>query len=314
MSTLEFAQRHLFEPLGIDAADVYWESDTKGVPIGGWGLWLVPRDLARIGALYLNEGRWEEQQVLPADWVRASVERRIQIPDPLEPWDLHLGYGWWLHDIGTHAADGQQPYAAHGQGGQFLFVVPDLDLVVVFCSGLAESEFVQPELLLRDYVLPAAASRKPLPANPEWVALLEARIQAVEEPEPQPVPPLPPIARDLSGKTYRLEPNLSDLRDFSLEFLGTEALLKVNLGGSRATWSVGLDDVFRVAPTEGLSPVTAVAAKGAWRDDRTFVSHVQYLGALEDLEVSCRFEGEGVLVQIASSAGWHERVQGWLSD
>jgi CubicO group peptidase (beta-lactamase class C family) len=330
MSTLEFAQRYLFGPLGIDDADVYWESDPKGVSIGGWGLWLAPRDLAKIGALYLNDGRWEGQQVVPAGWVRDSVERRIQVQDPLEPWDLHLGYGWWLHDLeataahgqgmsaahgqGAHAASGIDAYAAHGQGGQFLFVVPDLDLVVVFCSGLAASEFVQPELLLRDYIHPAASSHKPLPTNPKGVALLEARIQAVEKPEPQPVPPLPPIARDLSGKTYRLEANLSDLRDFSLEFLETEALLKVNLGGSRATWSVGLDDVPRVTPTEAFSPVTAVAARGAWLDSNTFVIHLQYLGALEKLEVGCRFEGEGVLVQIASSAGWEERVQGCLRD
>jgi CubicO group peptidase (beta-lactamase class C family) len=148
MDTLDFARKYLFDPLGI--SDVEWETDPSGIPIGGWGLQLRPRDLAKLGYLYLNEGAWDGQQIIPADWVRESTQKRVRVEEHLEPWDLHYGYGWWLHEFGA--------YAAHGRGGQFIFVIPDLDVVVVFTSWLPESEFVQPELLIRDFIVPAVIS------------------------------------------------------------------------------------------------------------------------------------------------------------
>jgi CubicO group peptidase (beta-lactamase class C family) len=144
-TTQAFAQAHLFDPLGI--SNVAWSADQGGITTGGWGLRLTPRDMAKLGYLYLNDGVWDGEQIVPAAWIQDSVERRFQVPNPLEPWDLYYGYSWWLHQIG--------PYAAHGRHGQFIYVLPDLDLVVVFTGGLDESEFVQPEVLIRDYVMPA---------------------------------------------------------------------------------------------------------------------------------------------------------------
>ncbi len=148
MSALEFAQAYFFGPL--DISDVIWGSDQNGITMGGWGLWMTPRDMAKIGLLYLNEGVWEGQQVLPTDWVHKSVERQLQIENPGEPWDLYYGYGWWLHDIGA--------FAAHGSGGQFIYVMPDLDMVVIFTGGLSDLDFVEPELLIRDWVMTAVVS------------------------------------------------------------------------------------------------------------------------------------------------------------
>jgi CubicO group peptidase (beta-lactamase class C family) len=172
MSTLSFAQAHLFEPLGI--SDVLWSRDPSGISIGGWGLRMTPCDMAKLGYLYLNNGVWDGQQVVPADWVNASIQKHVQVTDPLEPWELHLGYSWWLHEFG--------PYAAHGMRGQFIYVIPDLNMVVVFTSGLdEEAEFVQPELLIRDFIMPAAISSEPLPENPEGVALLESLITEAKQ-------------------------------------------------------------------------------------------------------------------------------------
>ena len=72
MNTADFAHKKLFSPLGID--DVRWEALSNGIPNGGWGLYLTPRDMAKFGYLYLNEGFWNGQQVIPAAWVSASVE------------------------------------------------------------------------------------------------------------------------------------------------------------------------------------------------------------------------------------------------
>jgi CubicO group peptidase (beta-lactamase class C family) len=164
MSALEFAQAHLCAPL--DISDVTWGSDQNGITMGGWGLWMTPRDMAKIGLLYLNEGVWEGEQIVPAEWVHGSVERQFQIEEPGEPWALHYGYGWWVHDIGA--------FAAHGSGGQFIYVIPDLDVVVVFTGGLNALDFVEPELLIRDYVMPAVVSS----ASPGGTRGTEFRIPA----------------------------------------------------------------------------------------------------------------------------------------
>jgi CubicO group peptidase (beta-lactamase class C family) len=148
MGTHDFAITYLFEPLGI--TNYEWETDPEGTPIGGWGLWLTTRDLAKLGYLYLKEGRWADQRVIPADWVRKSAQETIQVDQHLEPWSLGYGYGWWVHEIGA--------YAAHGRGGQFIFVIPDLDLVVVITSWLEGGDFVDAELLVRDFIMPAVVS------------------------------------------------------------------------------------------------------------------------------------------------------------
>jgi len=148
LNTHDFAQLYLFDPLGI--SDVRWNTDLDGIPKGGWGMAMKPRDMAKLGYLYLNQGVWDGRQVIPAEWIEASTERHIQVPEPLEPWDLYMGYLWWLHEDG--------PYAAHGTKGQFIYVIPELDLVVVFTGDITDARYAQPQLLIRDYIIPAVAA------------------------------------------------------------------------------------------------------------------------------------------------------------
>jgi CubicO group peptidase (beta-lactamase class C family) len=145
LNTRDFAQQVLFDPLGI--SDLTWQMDINDIPNGGWGMAMKPRDMAKLGYLYLNQGVWDGRQIVPAGWIKATMERHIQVPDPLEPWDLYLGYLWWLHEDG--------PYAAHGMKGQFIYVIPESDLVVVFTSNIPDAEFAQPQLLIRNYIIPA---------------------------------------------------------------------------------------------------------------------------------------------------------------
>jgi CubicO group peptidase (beta-lactamase class C family) len=140
-----FAQKYLFDYLGID--DLSWKKDLSGISKGGWGMKMKPRDMAKFGYLYLNQGKWDGQQIIPAEWIEASTKSYHQVPEPLEPWDLYMGYFWWLHEDGI--------YAAHGMKGQFIYVIPEFDLVVVITSHLPDSRFAQPQLLIRGYIIPA---------------------------------------------------------------------------------------------------------------------------------------------------------------
>ena len=156
-STLSFARTHLFEPLGISS--VSWRSDPDGITFGGGGIWMTPRDMAKFGYLYLEGGVWDGQQVVPADWVEASVSAP------------HYGYQWWILRNGA--------YAALGYRGQRIFVIPDLEMVVVFTGALSSDT---PLVLVDAFVIPAARSSAPLPENPAGVALLESRIEGVAQP------------------------------------------------------------------------------------------------------------------------------------
>jgi CubicO group peptidase (beta-lactamase class C family) len=152
-STLAFARARLFGPLGInsanapapvlvahpspatvkayDRASVAWPTDPQGYQLGFSGLKLPSRELAKVGYLYLNGGRWDSRQVIPAGYVAAST-RPHSTPPPDGPGDGY-GYQWWVTSQARHPS-----FLAHGHGGQLVQVVPDLDLVVVITSDATQ--------------------------------------------------------------------------------------------------------------------------------------------------------------------------------
>ncbi len=168
MSALEYAQEHLFEPLGI--RDVQWDSSPNGITVGYSRLHMHPQDMAKIGYLYLKNGLWNGEQVVPAEWVAASTRTHVSAGTLQEGY----GYHWWVAP--------PDMYLALGYGGQFIFVVPEKDLVVVFTSSLEGRDFYVPQKLLNDYILPALISSQPLNKNPEGDALLMSVIEELAVP------------------------------------------------------------------------------------------------------------------------------------
>ncbi len=128
-STLDFAKQNLFEPIGIQSA--YWHQDPKGNHIGGFGLGLTARDLAKIGFLYLNNGYWNGQSIVSEYWVKESTRQRMFAHEMYGP--TYYGYQWWIKKV-----DGLFSYRAWGRRGQFIVVVPKLDLVIVVTSETSQ--------------------------------------------------------------------------------------------------------------------------------------------------------------------------------
>jgi CubicO group peptidase (beta-lactamase class C family) len=129
-STWQFAQQALAQPLGFSLAQ--WPRDPQGVYFGGNDMLMTPRQMIAFGELYLNRGRTGAQQIIPTAWVEASFVPRAQ---SRRESDRLYGYGWWIRELG-----GRQAFYAWGYGGQFIFVVPELDLVVVTTSSTAVSQ------------------------------------------------------------------------------------------------------------------------------------------------------------------------------
>jgi CubicO group peptidase (beta-lactamase class C family) len=122
-STLAFAREALAKPLGIALAS--WMQDPQGIYFGGNEMVMTPRQMAAFGDLYLRRGLAGGRQIVPAAWVDASF-----VPRGRSNWSEQLyGYGWWIREMA-----GRQVCYAWGYGGQFIFIVPDLDLVVVTTS------------------------------------------------------------------------------------------------------------------------------------------------------------------------------------
>ena len=158
MPAREFANLYLFKPLGMNIIpepeasnftleDVFlkdikgWMNDPQGNTCGGWGLTLTPRDMARFGYLYLKEGQWENQQILPSQWVMESTSPQQNNKD--------YGYLWWLRE---HS--GIKMFAALGSGGNAICCIPKKDLIVVITAPVMSKprdRFV----LIDECILPA---------------------------------------------------------------------------------------------------------------------------------------------------------------
>ncbi len=148
-----YAEHALFRPLGIGRHE--WLRYPDGKAIAASGLRLRPRDMARIGQLYLQRGRWNGRQIVPETWVNESLSPQVRIAD--RPLGLQrYGYQWYL---GT-ARIGERylPYsAAIGWGGQRVVIMPELDMVMVLTAGMygdRRQSDIAFEILL-DRVLPA---------------------------------------------------------------------------------------------------------------------------------------------------------------
>ena len=167
LSSNEFAEINLFTPLGI--TDLSWPTNPQGINIGWGELRMLPTDMAKIGYLYLGGGVWDGEQIVPTAWVEDSTRKHISAT--LED---SYGYQWWVDDSGI--------YLALGYAGQFIFVVPEKELVVVFTSDLSDSDFYLPQNLLNDYIIPAAVSPDPLPKNPAAESALRQLIEELSQP------------------------------------------------------------------------------------------------------------------------------------
>lgn len=124
---LDYLTPRLFEPLGI--TKVFWESCPKGINKGGWGLFLTIEDMAKLGQMYLDHGRWEGRQVIPEGWVEASATSKVVPPEETG----FSGYGYQIWMCGRPGS-----FAFNGMMGQNVFVYPDVDMVLVTTAGNEE--------------------------------------------------------------------------------------------------------------------------------------------------------------------------------
>jgi len=284
--TLEaFAKQNLFGPLGI--REWIWPADAKGLNHGWGDLHLYPRDMAKLGYLFLHDGMWGERQVVSKQYVRDSARTHAMVRQ-----GVGYGYSWWLNL-------GHDPVIpeAEGRGGQRIAIVPDKDTVVVFTAGGADTDVVAP------FLLRSLASDGKLPANPAALGRVRQLLRdAAMAPGPMGPPELPEIARKISGKRYAFEKNALGLQELTLVF-AREDEGRVVIRTSEEEWSgaVGLDGVYRISPKGRLGLPMAVSGK--WMNVDSFLLDVNLAANITRILATVRFEGDRVEVELKDTTG-----------
>ena len=264
MSTRDFANRFLFEPMGIpNVTEIHWPSDPQGRTYGMTGLWLTPREMAKLGYLYLNHGKWNDTQIFSEDWLKEATTSYITR-------DNGLGYGYlWTVD------PEKGYYIALCYAGQHIYVVPDKNLVIVFTAALPATkmneDFFPLKALVDNYILPAVKSDQELPSNPDAELKLNAFISKAAYPRGS-VPPLPEGAQQWSGVVYQMDENPYGWETMSFEIQPGSNTILVNI--NRQVVDIGSDHQFRIvgqSEPDQVNMLAPTALRGEWINGNTLL-------------------------------------------
>ncbi len=283
-SLLALCEKHLFRPLGMGA--VQWKQGPDGHYFGGSQLFMTPRDMARIGLLFLNGGRWDGNQVVPGDWVRDSTS------DHMAGIAADAGYGFWWWRIPTM----DDAYMASGWGGQGIYVFPRHNMVAVATS----SDPAGFDTAMKGFG--KSIRESPLPANPDAADTLNALVHELAHPKPAPVPAVPALARQISGRTYRMADVYWELpfNDIAFDFPESgDAAMTVGTEQGAHRLAIGLDGLFRLTPTGtfGRMPCdNRQAVRGAWTGEESLAIEFTNMGDPNHAHLTIDFADDRITV------------------
>ena len=295
---LDFARDELFKPLGISS--VRWDDDdAQGVTDGESGLYLTPRDMAKLGYLYLHEGSWDGEQIIPSSWVDRVREGPVKATD-----GYHYANFWW-------SLPERDAFMARGRHSQLILVLPKLDVVAVMTGALKDGYFPTTDLI--DGITGAIKSDAALPPDSAAQSVLAASIEKAATERASPVRPAPELAKAISGKSYRLQDNDLHVKAFSLNLVDpnpsweyTIATQRLDRPTARFSGPIGLDGLYRKASSRaGID-----AVKGSWLDDHTFQVDRRILGQGETQRWTLAFDGDKVDLNFESSDGVKAELHG----
>ena len=299
---IDYLKPRLFDPLGISGID--WEIDPKGINTGGWGLRLKTEDMAKFGQLFLQKGKWNGKQILPASWVEeASTMKILQDPNATQSRkdssDWLQGYCYQMWRCRNNG------YRADGANGQFIIVLPDKDAVIAIT---AEAPDMQGEInLIWKHLLPAFEDKK-LPSNPKLMASLKEKASSLY---------LPTLSRNvhsamesnISGKNYSMIAGEKTFKGASFEFkndicylsLKTDSVThRIPFGFGKwelsETTKFGPYLVARAKANRVGLPIFKVAGSYNWKDEKTIEMTLRYIESPHTETITCTFEDEKVSV------------------
>lgn len=270
MSTEDYARAKLFGPLGITTWK--WRRDPQDISIGGYGLALHPRDMAKFGYLYLHNGVWEGKPLVSPGWVNKVNHATVDMHTSFAPALRYANFFWALPE--------RNLYWASGYHCQLIMVYPALDLVAV-TTGRDNCAVT----ILAASIPKVAKSETALQPDPAGTELLASAIRAIATEKPTATGATPPIAAAVSGKVYNFPRNPLGVKSLSLTFAGGDPHYDFELytrnpsrPPEKISGPLGLDGLYR----KGIeTPFGPLAVKGRWLDDHVFEVERINIGASE---------------------------------
>lgn len=288
-SLIDYLRPRLFEPLGIDGAT--WQESPQGIAAGGLGLSIRTEDIARFGQLYLQNGLWHGQRVLPDGWTETATARQTPTWDePDSDWAQGYGYQFWRSRHGAYRGD--------GVFGQYCIVMPEQDAVIAMTGGVDLGAMQEPLDLIWEILLPAMGL-EPLPEDSASAHLAEtlASLQRL----PVQGRSTSPVAAAVSGRCYRVDANALGIDTLTLRFADDGCTLTVGTATGEAVlpcgsgvWLPGQTDLFNDVWVTGVQPVVA---SGAWTDDDCFRMVVRLVATPFYYTLAFHFVGDDLLVE-----------------
>jgi len=292
LKVVDYLQSRLFEPLSISRAS--WSESPQGITAGGIGLSLTTEDVARVGQLYLQNGVWQGQQLLPQAWIAEATRAQIGNDRGGQPdWSQGYGYQFWRcrHDA----------YRADGVFGQFCIVMPEQDAVLAMTGGIDIFDAQEPLDLVWELLLPAMGI-VPLHEDSVTHRRLGETLAGLRLPPTQGKFDSP-LATRVSGRTYTVNPNDLNIQTIALNFTDSGCIVRIETSAGTETIACGWgewqqDQYTALFKQPVLFDRTAVAASGAWTGDDCFTMVVRLYETPFYHTLVYHFVGDELLIDI----------------
>lgn len=294
MTLHDYLRPRLFDPIGI--GDIEWEACPMGINKGGGGIRCTTEDMARFGQLYLQDGVWEGRRILPEGWVSQSTVKVVDNSNASAQLDGRQGYGYqfWL---GRHNS-----YCAFGMGGQFILVVPDVQIVFVTTANTLQNrdehqfildsfwQWIYPALSDHARESDEAANASMLQRLSDFQVHLAYGAATHRD--------LPEILRSQTSQRYKLLDNETGI--VSCEFIWGEICKLVFVYEQQQTAVSCSFAIGNSVHTPDPFFNTSSAAIAGWVDERTLILQIHSLEQLQMFSLTCCFSEDRVVIQIKS--------------
>ncbi|MPR32494.1 serine hydrolase domain-containing protein [Salmonirosea aquatica] len=298
----EYLEPRLFKPLGIVGYD--WEKSPQGLNTAGYGLRVKTEDIARFGQFYLQKGMWEGKQLLPAAWIEEATSKQTESQKGDGDWSQGYGYQFWRCKPGFYRGDGAY--------GQFCFVMPEQDAVLVMTS---ESWDLQKSMnIAYENLLPAFAKGQ-LPEKPTELAILKKELSQLTLPVPQ-GSKTSPLAARYNDKVFTINKNSFNITELSVGLNKDSCVLKMATPGGMEKITFGWED-WKLNPGENkmrfpvatrLEIPSRIAGTATWLDDNTLQLKQKFVDAIHGDTLTLTFQGDTLAVDFMNSVSAHVKT------
>ena len=279
---VDFLQPRLFDPLEIQKPT--WQSDPDGINIGGWGLSVTTKDIAKLGQLYLQKGNWKGQQIISEAWVNVATSLQTSNgSDPESDWDQGYGYQFWRCRHNNFRGD--------GAFGQYCIVMPEQDAVVAITSGSSDMQGILN--LVWDHLLPAIESEALSPDDESFAALknkLESLALAPVKGEAS-----SSIESEISGKKYTIDTNDLGIEAITFDMdQNGKKITVLNIEGEQHV-QIGFNSMVKGEINVPVQGKIAIASSGAWTSSDNYRVKFYYYKSPHAITYNFKFKGNDLI-------------------